>query len=845
MKTATQAYKSQMAKLLRNHSYVGIAFGNIDVSAGSDGAWTGTVNSWSNNQTIDFPHVYTSTVVTLERNRWTLNGTQVILPTTNVNDGIVANKLSNSSGTISYAQTRDFEFAHALSGLTITFDTVTGEYPTKLTVKFVDEDGNAHTETVSPTCVTVEVPYVCETTKQVVITFTKMIPNRRPRIRTTLWGIGYSYSNADLVSCSQSNDVDPLSRRLPQEKFSFTILDYEHKFDPDNPSGVYSTINRGAPISVSYGYELDNGTIEWLASDTYNLDNKPIFKNSKVTFTGTGLLATMTNNYYRGQLGQTSFYDLAVDVLTDANLTPSAIGGHPWEVDTSLQTMYTTAPMPIVSHAVALQMIAHACNCRLYTDDQNIIHIEPFGVTPAGVFGGTFEDSGHAWISSWDSVDYGADQEATYVTLERNRWVLGTAQVVADERNLIPRGYVTDNDAPGLAFTRQPVDASAPDGAKATTWVEAVGEGITYQWWYKNEGQTSFSKSSIVSAKYTVTMGASRDNRQLYCQITDVYGNTMNSDIITLTIAPESQGTPSGNTDTLWSELPETATKRFDILHDVPRVVITFDQISGDYPDYFTVSFYDRDDTLLYSNVEHPTSTTHTINTTVEDCSYFTISNIKMKLPDRRARITKVAYFETDFALTLDSIKQDTIVTSKLDKLRNVTVAEYSYTAGDTTRTKLYEATTTETNLHIEYQMASDITISVTGGSVVSSNIYAQAADIVLSSGTKTIVVSGITINEGSVVHTYSYGSSGEDDIEENKLITNKAMADAHAEHVSTYLTLRNTYDSEYRGNPELEAGDIISLQTPYDNVVYGIVLVDSINFGGSLSGKLKVKGLA
>lgn len=744
MKTATRAYKSQMAKLLRNHSYVGIAFGNIDVSAGSDGAWEGNVLSWSNNESLDFPHVYPDTVATLERNRWVLSGKQIILPTANVNSGLVGNAMSDSSGTVSYSVTRNFAFAHALAGLTITFDSVTGEYPTTVSVKFVDEDGNEHTETVNPTGVTVEVPYVCETTRQVVITFSKMIPYRRPRLLTTLWGIGYSYGNANLVSCSQANDVDPLSRRLPQEKFSFTVLDYEHKFDPDNPQGVYSTINRGAPISVSYGYELDDGTIEWLATDTYNLDNKPTFKNSKVTFTGTGLLATMTNNYYKGQLGQTNFYDLAVDVLEDANLTPSASGADPWDVDVSLNTMYTTAPMPIVSHAVALQMIAHACNCRLFTDDQNVIHLEPFGVTPSGLFGGTFEDDGHAWISSWESVDYGTDPESTYVTLEPNRWVLNSSQVIANESNTTPKGYVSD------------------------TMSDTSGESLNKTW-----------------------------------------------------------------------------TKRFDITHDIPRIVLTFDPILGEYPNSLVITYYDRNDAVIGTKTVSPNAVTYTIESEYEDCAYFTVQTVSTRIPQRRARLTKASYFETDFALTLDSIKQDTIVTSKLDKLRNVTVAEYSYTKGDTNRTKLYEATTTETDLHIEYQLASDITITVTGGSVVSSEVYAQAMDVVLTSGTKTIVVEGITINEGSVVHTYAYGSSGEDDIEENKLITNKAMADAHAEHVSKYLTLRNTYDSEYRGNPELETGDIISLQTPYDNVVYGIVLVDQIDFGGSISGKLKVKGLA
>jgi len=743
MKTASRAYKSQMAKTLRNHSYVGIAFGNIDVTAGSDGEWVGNVLPWSNNTTIDFTHIYNNTVVTLELNRWSLNGSQVILPTS-VNDGLVGDAMSDGDGDIDFTIERDFTFSHALPGITVTFDELTNEFPLSVTATFVDESENEYTVTVLPNEVTEEFEQVCETTRHVELNITKMLPYRRPRIRTTLWGIGYSYTNADLVSVTQSVDVDPLARRLPQEKFSFTILDYDHKFDPDNPSGVYATINRGAPITVAYGYELDNGKIEWLAPDTYSLDNKPTFASSKVTFNGTGLLATMTNNYYKGMLGSTNFYDLAVDILEDADLTPSASGDDPWDVDESLKNMYTVAPMPIQSHAACLQMIAHACNCRLYTDDQNVIHITPFGITPVGVFSGTLTDNGHVWISSWDSVDYGGDNDSTYATLELNRWVLGSYQEIAPVTDVSPKGYV----------------------------------------------------SSYMSDSSGENLGAS------------------------------------------WE-------KTFDILHDIPRVVITFDDVLGEYPNTIVVTYYDRNGDVIGTKTEHPDSETYMVESEYEDCARFTVAVTDTRIPYRRARVSRVAYFETDYSLTLASVKQDTIVTSKLDKLRNVTVAEYSYTPSNSNLTKLYEATTDETNLHIEYQLASNITISVSGGSVVSSEVYSQAADIVLTSGTKTIVVQGITLNEGSVVHTYQYGSSGEDDIEENHLITNKTMADAHADHVATYLQLRNTYDASYRGSPELEAGDIISLQTLYDNVVYGIVLIDQLNFNGAISGNLKVKGLA
>lgn len=171
-------------------------------------------------------------------------------------------------------------------------------------------------------------------------------------------------------------------------------------------------------------------------------------------------------------------------------------------------------------------------------------------------------------------------------------------------------------------------------------------------------------------------------------------------------------------------------------------------------------------------------------------------------------------------------------------------MARYSYAASDSI-TNLYEETTTETELHVEFSgLAQDIQINVSGGTLVSSNIYARAADLVLSSGTKTVTITGRTLQENSVVVSYPVALTGEVDKEENPLITNDSMCLALANHVKNYLQMRNTYDADYRGNPEMEVGDIIGLQTRYTNEMDALILVDEISFNGSLSGKMKVKGL-
>ena len=407
--------------------------------------------------------------------------------------------------------------------------------------------------------------------------------------------------------------------------------------------------------------------------------------------------------------------------------------------------MFTTAALPIDTHMNCLQLIAHAARCRLFTDDDNIIHIKPFGVTVTGIYSGEWSDNGHLWYSEWDTVDRGNQVGNTYCTLELNRWTLdGQAQVIVPDEDPSGRGYISE----------------AMTGAEG-----------------------SFTTAPVF-------------------------------------------------------------TKEFDVSHDLPVVAIRFDTPLNEYPSSVQIKYY-RNSTLLDTQTvsEIDSAEVFVSSNLAFDCTKIEVT-MYGNLPYRRMRVSKVYYRETDFTLDFSSIAEKSQSISKIDQLKAVTVARYAYTA-DSEAQKLYEETTTKTQLHVEFSgLAQDIQISVSGGSVVSQAIYARAADLVLSSGTKTVTITGKTLSENSVVVSYPVALEGEVDKEENPLITNDTMCNALADHVKSYLTMRNTYDADYRGNPEMEVGDIIGLQTAYTPEMDALILVDEITFNGSLSGKMKVKGL-
>lgn len=84
------------------------------------------------------------------------------------------------------------------------------------------------------------------------------------------------------------------------------------------------------------------------------------------------------------------------------------------------------------------------------------------------------------------------------------------------------------------AIDEQPVDAFADAGETATVSFSASGSDLTYQWYGRNKGQEKFWKSSIKSDTYTVSMNKTRDEREIYCVVTDKYGNTAQTDTVTL-----------------------------------------------------------------------------------------------------------------------------------------------------------------------------------------------------------------------------------------------------------------------------------------------------------------------
>lgn len=74
-----------------------------------------------------------------------------------------------------------------------------------------------------------------------------------------------------------------------------------------------------------------------------------------------------------------------------------------------------------------------------------------------------------------------------------------------------------------VTIINQPMSCYVAVGERSTVWVDAEGDNLTYQWYVKRQGTSSFSRSSVTAPIYSVTQPGTNDRpqRSLYCRISD------------------------------------------------------------------------------------------------------------------------------------------------------------------------------------------------------------------------------------------------------------------------------------------------------------------------------------
>lgn len=209
------------------------------------------------------------------------------------------------------------------------------------------------------------------------VTFFKITPykivNGEGRLRIFRFspGITNTFMSEDVENYKRIEYVSPISETVPSNDVTLTVFNYNLYYSPDNPDSALNFMEEGQEVKVAFGYDVTgNGDIEWLPEKTSYLKTWKA-SESRAVFTSTDIFDNMSGTYYKGRYRPDgiSLYDLAEDVFADAGIVN-------YFIDTFLKDIIVYNPMPVVSHAVALQIIANAGRCSLSEDRLGRIHLQ-------------------------------------------------------------------------------------------------------------------------------------------------------------------------------------------------------------------------------------------------------------------------------------------------------------------------------------------------------------------------------------------------------------------------------------------------------------------------------------
>lgn len=372
----------QLKKPKRNLGFLKVKFNIVDPETNPD------LSSNSEEIFSDLDNIKETTIpqsknyATLEKNFWLLNDSQPIYGSEELEQTYVSSYMSDKNCLFSDKACITLTSSVYLTtlGITMVFDSIDKNYAKKLKVKAYRDstmimDKDYILSSYSDRLIFADNEELVRWNKIEIYFIESSLPYRRIRVNQLLFGIMETYTDENLISAESKEKTIMINSELPTHTFKFTIDNMNKLFNPDNPQGWYRYILQQQPISYEWGYQLDDGTIEWILGGKMLLTGSVEVGENQVSFSTTSLINYLTKVYKKGVYNSSgrSLYDLAVDVLEDSNIDSSQ-----YNLWSGLKSIKTDAPLPKLEARQLLQIIATTGNCILFTNRENVINIQPF-----------------------------------------------------------------------------------------------------------------------------------------------------------------------------------------------------------------------------------------------------------------------------------------------------------------------------------------------------------------------------------------------------------------------------------------------------------------------------------
>lgn len=738
MLTVSQAYKRDIRKNLRNRSYMVVDVGVINQDAQSN-AYVDTAENetlwFSDNNAVFTSYNFEAYYATAEQDFTSVDGTMFFAP----EDGnAVALTQGSVSDNVLGSITINFGgLAYDLRGLTIDFGK---NYP----VSFEIYNNGVLADTITGNdqinFVYDGVIFGCRylTIKPLVMSG----GNDRLRILKFTAGIGVTFDNTTIIDSKRSQYVSPLSEDLPSIDFSLTVDNSNRFYDIENDRSTINYFETGQDVKIRYGYTLDNGTVEWLNGGNLILTGWKA-DDSKMSLTAVDRWTLLDTEFYKGRFypNGITLYQLAEDVFADAGLDTGD-----YDIDTYLQGITVYNPLPVCTHAEAIQYIANAGRCIMTQDVDGILIIK-HSFAAQRLPDMTVSATGEHEYSTVSNV---LSSEPKY------HYAISNEDLVTSDGDFVIRPGETAEKLYTGFFSAETSDSSG--------------------YFTENPTITVDLEASYVSYGLTITYAG---NHPLH-QIVRTY---LNGSLV------ETHTYDVGTNE--WSTTDQFA--EFD------RMVIEIDRAAAnnnvflDYIGFGEVSDY----TLTYSQ--------------------------------------ELSAYPTG---------------EKIAKIKSIDQVIYNYTALYETPKELYKealdvtglTTMTMTLSNPSYNLSA--TIGGTNATVLDSGAYFLTIQVPSGkTGLQDVEITGneYVVNEQD--YYFAINDTGKTISYANPLVSTETLASDLVEWEGDYNYSDRMYpDLDYRGDPRIEANDLVLLENKYVSQCFLRIIDSEINFGGGLSGKISAR---
>lgn len=360
MYSVSRQYKQGINEKIRRHGYMSVSIGVVNQEAQAGSQIQGEFTRYSNvklpltNKEVAYEYA------TMEQDFVKADGTKTFLNEDTeqfvTERGIVTDDFCGSFEV-------KFDNVYEIKGLTFEFGST---YPTEFTIETDNEVltyvGNGKEWSTT---------HYFGSITHFIVRANKMVGGQqRLRINRITIGVGINFTNEEIINATHTEFVNAVTEEIPSIDFSLSVTDYERRFNVDDDNSFTNFFETGQIVNYSVGLELADGSIEWIPMGKLRLNGWGS-QGNQARFTASDRLSFMDETYSDGNtIHSRTLYDDAVAVLTSAGFEPDE-----YQLDECLRDVTIVNPLPEVSHAECLQLIANAGRCKLFQNRDGIICI--------------------------------------------------------------------------------------------------------------------------------------------------------------------------------------------------------------------------------------------------------------------------------------------------------------------------------------------------------------------------------------------------------------------------------------------------------------------------------------